>query len=402
MNRGAVPGLCAVELSRGEWPGFGRRDRRAADRPTAVRGHARELHGRRDLPRRGTALARRTRRRLDERHRRHPAGIRRLRDRVPPIAGQSIDRYGRKPFLVASFVVLAGSSAAFFGATSVRLVILVRALQGVSAAMYYTVGVTVGMDVARDDRKAAAVSYFSIFLYAGLGVGPVLAEWVLERGGFTAVWSTAILLAMVGLFAVAWIPETGQPGIASRRRFRLLHPGALAPAPSPRRPASVWPPSTGSVRCTGSRWGSAEARRSTSRSPGPWLLSGSSSSDLPDRLGMHRVAVPGMALCVVALVMLAAPLRPWVALLGAALFAVGYAFLFPSLLVLTLARVAPNERAEALGSYTSFLDIALGGGGYLVGMLIASGGFSLAFGSGAALTLVALVALQVDHRHSTV
>ncbi|MEX0953205.1 MAG: MFS transporter [Nitriliruptoraceae bacterium] len=317
-----------------------------------------------------------------------------------PVVGQGIDRIGRRPFLIAAFVILVTSSLAFVLATSVVAVVALRMIQGVSSAMYYTVGVTIGIDLARPERRAAAISHFSIFLYGGLGLGPVIAEWVLPLGGFRAVWWTAAGLSAIGLACVLAIPETGRTESRNRTRpkLRLLHPAAIPTG------LILTAPSLGLAGISG--FGALYAAEVGLSGGTPVYVAFSGTmvlvrllfAGVPDRLGLHRVALPGLAVCIVALLLLAMPRAPWFAIVGAGLFAIGYAFLFPSLLVLTLARVPDGERAEATGTYSSFLDVSLGGGGYLVGLLISTVGFGLGFGVPAGLTLVAMVALHLDRR----
>jgi MFS family permease len=67
-------------------------------------------------------------------------------------------------------------------------------------------------------------------------------------------------------------------------------------------------------------------------------------------------------------------------LLGSAILGVGIAFTTPAFFAAIVARVDPAERGAAMGTASAFLDLALGGGPMLLGVIAGLGGVPLAFG----------------------
>jgi MFS family permease len=113
---------------------------------------------------------------------------------------------------------------------------------------------------------------------------------------------------------------------------------------------------------------------------------------LPDRIGGARVAL----VCVLieaagqALIWLA----PWpaLALVGAALSGFGYALVFPGLGVEAVRRVPAQSRGLATGTFTAFLDLALGVSSPALGLVAGRAGLSAVF---LASTLVVLCAAAI-------
>jgi predicted MFS family arabinose efflux permease len=64
----------------------------------------------------------------------------------------------------------------------------------------------------------------------------------------------------------------------------------------------------------------------------------------------------------------------------------------------TVDRVDDHERGEVLGSFTAFMDIGSGGGGFLIGYVADRAGFGWAFGVPALLCLCGLALLTVIAR----
>jgi len=77
-------------------------------------------------------------------------------------------------------------------------------------------------DMAPDDRRGEAASYFSVALYAGLAFGPALGEWLLDRSGFDAVWVVSGLVPLVASLLVLGPGRLG-PAHAGARRCSDVH-----------------------------------------------------------------------------------------------------------------------------------------------------------------------------------
>ena len=73
------------------------------------------------------------------------------------------------------------------------------------------------------------------------------------------------------------------------------------------------------------------------------------------------------------------------------LLAVGVTFSTPAFFTAAFATAAPSERGAASGTVSAFLDLGLGGGPMLLGLVAGSLGLPFAFGAAAALALAGCV-----------
>lgn len=78
--------------------------------------------------------------------------------------------------------------------------------------------------------------------------------------------------------------------------------------------------------------------------------------------------------------------------MGAALIAVGVAFITPAFFAAVVTQVDAGERGAAVGTASVFIDLAFGGGPLLFGTVAAISGIPFAFGAGAALSAGGAVA----------
>ena len=322
---------------------------------------------------------------------------------VRPTVGRGIDVRGRKPFLLAGLGALLVSSLGFLGADSVAEVVVLRLVQGISGGCVYTTVAATATDLAPRGKRAAAIARLSLFLYAGFALGPAIAEALIDRVGFEAVWALASGLAVVAM-AIVWfvLPESGTDAMAVRKELgpgprRLLHPAAVAPgivlATTGMGYASVTGFSSLYARHVGVSAGLLYAVFAGTVI-GVRLVSGT----LADNRGSVRVALPGMVLTAVGLGTLSALQHPPTAVLGVALFGAGFALVFPALMAFTVDRVDEHERGEVLGSFTAFNDIGSGGGAYLIGAIADAAGFGAAYATPAVLCAAGAVLLAVIGR----
>lgn len=308
-----------------------------------------------------------------------------------PWVGRVGDSGGRRKLVVLGALTLGASLLGYAAAGSIPVLVVARLLTGVAEAMYFVGCATAVQDMAPDSRRAEAASYFSLAVWGGTGLGPVIAEWVREAHGFDAVWYVAVGLCAISALLGRWTP-TGdrvpiQPG---RRRF---HQSAI-------RPGNVL--LTNVIGLAAFQTFAALYADDLDISAGPVfamysvLLVGSRlfGASIPDRLGPRRVAATGLVVETIGLVVMAAWASPAGLYLGAGLLALGIAPVYPALLRLVVDEAPDTERTSAVATFSLFFDIGTGLGLPVLGVIAAGGGEQAAFAAGAALSLVGLIVVR--------
>jgi MFS family permease len=316
-------------------------------------------------------------------------------------AGPFVDRYGRKPLLFLGTSVLALTGVALLHATSVAAVLVIRLAQGAAGALTYSSSAAMAADLAPVEQRARYLARFGSFFYVGFAAGPWLAEFLIGRSGFEAVWWTVVFAALATLAIALALPETGGRAVAGGGApttavpilRRLFHPAAVAPGVL--------------FFCVSVGWSALSAFLALyardiglDSSDGLFLALSITvlatrpfAGTLADRMGKPAVLLPSVAFVAVALTTLAAFRSPAWAVAGLVLFGVGFSGLFPVLFAVVVDRAPDNERATAMSSFNVFFDVGAPLGGYGTGLLIDQGGFGLGFGATAALAAVGGVLL---------
>jgi len=112
---------------------------------------------------------------------------------------------------------------------------------------------------------------------------------------------------------------------------------------------------------------------------------------LPDRVPPFRLAAGALVLITAGLGTASVFVSVPGLLIGAAVMAVGVAFITPALFAAVILRVSPGERGSALGTASIFIDLAFGGGPILVGFVAGLATIPAGFGVAAAVAAAGAV-----------
>jgi len=314
-----------------------------------------------------------------------------------PFAGRIGDRFGRRLLIVSGALVVAASAGLYLAANGLPALIAVRILGGVGEAAFFVGAGTMVTDLAPEDRRGEAISYWSVAVYGGLAFGPTLGQTLLGDDRFSSVWIVAAGLALVAAMLGLLTTETARPWsppASGALRPPLLHRSALAPGTVLFLGLVGLAGFTSFVPLYVTQIGMADSR-------GVFLLYGCLilgvrivGARLPDRLGSLRAGTAATGLAAMGLLVMAAIATPVGLYAGTAIFSVGMSLLYPSLLTLALTGVAETERASAVGTVSSFFDASQGLGALLLGGVAAVAGYRGAFVGGALLALAGLVLLR--------
>lgn len=314
-----------------------------------------------------------------------------------PWTGRLSDDIGRRPMMLIGAAVLTMALLLHVVATSLAIFIVARLLMGTAEAFVFVAAFAAAADLAPDDRRGEALSYFSLSLYMGIGIGPPIGEAILGAADFNAVWIVAAGVAVLSGLLALRIPDT-RGGAVGERSGRLFHPRAVMP---------------GLVLMAGA-WGMAGFFAFASLyaldlgldGAGPFLtvyaavviglrLAG---ARVPDRFGARRVSGAALLVGAAGLVVIGLWASPTGLLVGTVIYGAGVAFMFPALGLLVVSSVPSSERGAALGTFTLFLDLAFGLGPVSMGAVVASLGYGEAFVAGAAVAVLGAVLLLVATR----
>jgi MFS family permease len=321
-----------------------------------------------------------------------------------PFIGRLANRYGRRAVMIGGALVAATGGFGISQVDSIPALLGFRLLTGVGEAAMFVGAATLIADLSPRDRRAEGASYFSVAVFTGLGIGPVLGEALLDDTEFERTFivgaAFAVLAAAIACFAPAFVvsPDADASGPADSPNrgvtARYIHPAAVLPG-------IVLALGVGGLTTFFLFVPEYSRELGLGSSGGLFLVYALMSlvirifgATLPERLGPRRMVTVALLAFAIGLIAVAAIDAVWALWFAAALIGIGAAFNYPSLNALTVNRVSDGDRALAISSFTMFFEIGSAFSGLTIGALGEVVGKQSAFYGGVAMVLTGLFVLR--------
>jgi predicted MFS family arabinose efflux permease len=308
-----------------------------------------------------------------------------------PWAGRLCDTRGRRPLLVGGAALAAAALLTTAHVDGLSGLVALRLLAGVGEAAVFVASFAAVADLAPPGRMGEAVSYNSLALYVGLAGGPPLAEYLVESApvaspGFETAWTTAGLLTVLAGVVFASVGETRPPRTGEVvARPPLVHRRSL---PVALGFLSAMVAMGGFLAFAGLRAdevGLADASLPLVVYGTIVVVSRIVFAKLPDRVAPLRLASGALVALGVGLATMTTWATPTGLIAGAALLAVGITFTTPAFFTAVFSMVRESERGAASATMSATIDLGLGAGPILLGVVAEQAGITTALGTGAAV-----------------
>lgn len=299
-----------------------------------------------------------------------------------PFIGVYADTQGRKLYMmIGAFIFLL--SALFYSMTATLLVLFIlRLLHGIGMASFTTSSAAYIADIIPQRRRGEAMSYFATANNLALVIGPYIALSLADNdNGFSIVFYIAAVLSGICILLVVPVKDTP---LATNNNQRFLDKTLY-------RRDIVFP---SMVIGVGALTYAAiiaflpiHAQAIGIGNPGVFFTSYGLSvigsrviaSKLIDKYPRPKIIIFSAVPMLVAVTLLAFTQSLLQLIFVAILYGIGLAFLLPSAQAFLVDRVKKEERAKALGVFFSFLELGIGGGAIVLGVVAEFFGYQSAF-----------------------
>ena len=336
------------------------------------------------------------------------------------LAGRLADRFGRKPILVAGWLVAIPVPLLLMHAPTWNWVIAANVLLGVSQGLTWSVTVIMKIDLAGPRQRGLAMGLNEFAGYIAVAGSAFATAWIAAEYGLRPEpFYLGIAFVLLGLgLSVFVVRET---------RHHVAHEAAMSEKPD-------HPPSHGAVfwRTTftdrnlssvtqaglvnnlndGMAWGLfpiwfAVGGMSLEQIgilaavyPATWGLAQLATGAWSDRIGRKRLIAFGMWVQAAGIVMILVSRGMVDALFGAVLLGIGTAMVYPTLLAAISDVTHPEWRASSVGVYRLWRDLGYAFGAVLSGVVADAFGLSAAIGAVAIVTAASGIVVAVRMRET--
>jgi MFS family permease len=312
---------------------------------------------------------------------------------VRPRLGRFAEKHGLRATMVGGALLAALATAACTFIDSRWGLLPFRCLQGIGEAFLFVGAATSISDLAPPGRGAEAASYFSVAVFGGLGVGPVISESVIGKDHFDAgLWVAAGFAALASALAMLTpkgVRHHDAGGQRGPRFYRAAIPTGLVLAFGVGgfvTFSAFMPDYSVTVGLDGSKWVFATYA-------GVCLLIRVVAATVPDRIGHARAVSIAMTFTGAGLTMLFLWPRPIGVFISTVIVGIGISFNYPSLMAMTVNAIPEREKVRAISTFTMFFEIGTATGALIFGTLADLTTKRTAFLGGACFCFIGLVVL---------
>jgi MFS family permease len=323
-------------------------------------------------------------------------------------AGRHADSRGSKAAVMTGLVVAAAAGLLYLlsvefaktPAISVSILLLGRALLGVGESFIITGAQSWGLATLGIENTGRVLASVGSAMFAAFALGAPAGSALYAGYGFAAIALATAVLPLGTLLLVASLPRVASAERAPARLVNVM--------------AAVWVPGVASA-LSSVGFGAITAFSAllfVARGWAAWpaftvfatafIVTRLSLGHWADRFGGAKVALICSLVEAVGLGFIWLSPSLALALIGAALSGFGYSLVYPAFGVEAVRSAPSQSRGLAMGAYTAFLDVALGFGIPILGLLADFAGLGTVFGASmlASVAAAGIAAAILHPRHA--
>nr|WP_275983821.1 MFS transporter [Paenibacillus hamazuiensis] len=306
-----------------------------------------------------------------------------------PIVGGLLDRYGRRPFILAGLVLFILSMYTYSWVGGIAILIVLRIIHGMSWAVSTTAVGTAITDIIPVSRRGEGMGWYGMAMTLAMAVGPMLGIWIQQSYSFHGLFLSGAILAAAALLMafVAKIPF--QPGGAAKRMV-FFDKSLLSVTVSIFFLACAYggittfvPLFAQSIQVNSGIFFTVYAVALTVIRPVAGKLS--------DRYGETAVIVPSLVVTAAALLVLSVSQGLLGVVCSAILYGIGFGSAQPALSAANLRLAHPEKKGVANASFMTAFDLGIGLGSIVLGWVSQHTGYQALFTVSSVSVVVSLL-----------
>ncbi|MGG1248295.1 MFS transporter [Bacillus spizizenii] len=291
---------------------------------------------------------------------------------IRPFAGVLAKRFNKKYLLIFGIVISACSTGAYYLASDVSVLLLIRLIHGAGFGLATTYFATIAAEIIPKERRGEGIGYFGVGETIAVSVGPMIGIAALELYDFERLFlggMSILLLAVLMAVLVRRQPEAKDTAEKGMVKVKVLERRVLFP--------SFLILLVGIAASGIMSFFSLYAIEKGFRSVGMFffLIAAASflirliSGKIFDRFGAGAILIPASIFSIAGLSILYIAQTNAMFFTAAICYGFGFGSIFPAIQTWCINLVEEDEHEDAMGTFFNFFDMGIGGGSLLLGVV---------------------------------
>jgi MFS family permease len=288
-----------------------------------------------------------------------------------PFIGRALLKTPEKNFMIAGAILFAFTSIAYVFVLPFWPFFLVRILQGIGLAFFYTSSFTFISNITPEAHRGQSLSYYLLAINISLAISPSFGMFIINQFSFNVLFLVCLGLSLCSLLITNKLGkrQVSQLEASSTEEGFLLSRKAL--------PSSIisfffhiaWGALTAFFPLYAINLGVTNPGFFFTTVAIMLILGRALGGKVLDLYSRERVILPCLITCIISMAILAFSKSLPMFILVAVIWGMGHAFLFPSLLVYAIDRTG-SSGGPAMGTFTGFSDLGMSLGPVIMGIII--------------------------------
>ncbi len=325
---------------------------------------------------------------------------------IRPIAGGWVERYGMKNVLFASLMIYLGAAFMYFFTTSLISLIILRLIHGIGFGMITTTTGTIVANLIPQGRRGEGMGYYGLMMNVSMALGPFLGLMAINHLGVFMMFAVSLASAIVGTFTAIFISlpkneEMVKIKGSKKKGFNvkeIIEMSALR--------ISLVSFFFGIVYSSIVSFVSVYAKEIQLSEVASYffivyviilLISRPFTGKWFDQYGANVIMIPSIISFAIGMFLLSQANGAFIFLLSAAFIGLGWGTIFPTSQTIAIQVAPPERRGMATATYFSTMDLGIGIGSLVVGILGAEIGYSSLYFYSSIFVLAGLIVYYFLH-----
>ncbi|MDD4170010.1 MAG: MFS transporter [Desulfotomaculaceae bacterium] len=301
-----------------------------------------------------------------------------------PIAGWLVDHYGRKKIMLLSLIMVLAVTLLYKLATDVSLMMVVRALHGLTLALAGTAMATIVADSLPTSRLGEGMGYFGLTSTLSMALAPMIGFWLVGISGYQALFLAVSLMTLLAFCFSLPIRGTNAPCSAPVSSvtgiwISLLEKTALPASMVTFFLTAAYSSVISFIPLYTAELGIVNIGLFFTANSLTMLISRPIAGRWADRGGASTVLLIGLLTMFIGMASIGLSHTITGFVLAGAIVGLGFGFCVPTLQALAIRHTPPDRRGAATGTYYIAFDLGLGLGTIIWGYVAEAAGYQIMF-----------------------
>ncbi|HPF86528.1 MAG TPA: MFS transporter [Candidatus Limiplasma sp.] len=317
-----------------------------------------------------------------------------------PFLGGWLDRYSRKWIALIGTAIFAFATLWNGFAATMGLLIVIKALQGVGFSAHTTAVSTMATDVLPEERMSEGIGYMGLTGSVSLAVAPAIALSLVGGGQYGSAYNVAFIAGIISLVTIGLFqgkpktpPKTAEAPQKATGIARFFEPAAFKPSAVMLLLGLCGAALTTflSIFTLGRGFTTDQVSLYFTINAITLALARLFGARIARAISLNRAVLIATVLDVTAFLLIAFAGNVWMLWLAAALYGLGYGTIYPLLNALAITASPPHRRGTAMATFLTAMDIGIGFGASLWGVLVDLTSINILFPLCAGISIVTYI-----------